>query len=267
MKSSRNASYPPGPHVHVPYDQLKKHLRFIRKERLNLEIYFGSRSFDRVTESDIIDLKKTLDHNPALTIHAPFMDLSPGAVDPKVREITVDRFHNVLNIAEILMPRVIVFHSGYDRWKYDDNVDIWLEGSSKTWRPINERAANMGIRIAIENIFEDEPSHLVLLTKEIDSDNFGICFDTGHFNLFSKLPLIEWLTMVKAYIKELHLHDNSRYRDDHLAIGDGDFDFYTLFRVLGNTDCVCTIEAHSVKNVKKSIERLKELSPSLFPSQ
>ena len=244
--------------VHVPYDLLDKYLPFLKNEKLNLEIYFGSKTFDNLKKEDITGLKKKLDYGPQLSIHGPFMDLSPGAVDLKVREVTMQRFSNIMDFAGILMPRAIVFHSGYEKWKYDGRTDIWIEGSLKTWRPINKRAADMGVKIAIENIFEDEPDHLRLLAKEMNSDNFGLCFDTGHFNLFSKLPLSEWIQMIKPYIVELHLHDNSRYADEHLAIGDGDFDFTTLFRELEGTDCVYTLEAHSVEDVKKSLERLKD---------
>ncbi|HDH53206.1 MAG TPA: hypothetical protein ENH24_01830, partial [Nitrospirae bacterium] len=116
-------------HVHVPYDSVDRYLRFVREERLNLEIYFGSGSFDNLARSDIIELKNKLDYNPRLTIHAPFMDLSPGAVDLKVREATMKRFSETLSAAEILMPRVIVFHSGYEKWKYEKKVNIWLKQS------------------------------------------------------------------------------------------------------------------------------------------
>lgn len=253
----QNGSPEINPHVHVPYDSLDKYLSFINKEKLNLEIYFGSRSFDSLTKYDIIDLKSKLDYDPQLTIHGPFMDLSPGAVDLKVREVTTQRFSDVLDISEVLKPKVIVFHSGYDKWKYDSRVDIWLEGSLETWRPVNERALDLGIKIAIENIFEDEPGHLALLAKEMGSDNFGLCFDTGHFNLFSKVPLLEWISIIKPYVLELHIHDNSRTADDHLAIGDGDFDFPTLFKELEGIDCVHTIEAHTIQDVKKSLKRIK----------
>ncbi len=246
------------PHVHIPYDSYDKYLPFFRQEKLNLEIYFGSRSFNRLKKSDLINLKDKLDFNPRLSIHAPFMDLSPGAVDAKVRDVTTKRFFETLDVAEILMPSVIVFHSGYDKWKYNNNVSVWLEGSLKTWKPVNDRASDMGVAIAIENIFEDEPRHLKLLVEEMASANFGLCFDTGHFNLFSKLTLTEWLKIIKPYIKELHLHDNSGQGDEHLPIGDGNFDFATLFREVKEVDCVYTLEAHSVENAKKSVDRLKQ---------
>lgn len=245
------------PYVHIPYDSFDKFLPFFKQERLNPEIYFGSRSFDTLKPDDILMLKNKLDYDPLITIHAPFMDLSPGAVDMKVREVTMKRYFETLDVAEILKPRVIVFHSGYDRWKYDNRVEIWLENSLETWRPINKRAADMGVKIAIENIFEDDPKNLALLAREMCSDNFGICFDAGHFNLFSKVTLTEWLKIIKPYIKELHLHDNSRYADEHLAIGDGDFDFTTLFREIRGIDCVYTIEAHTIENAGKSLDRLK----------
>ncbi len=245
------------PHVHVPYEKIGDYSAFIKENSLNLEIYFGSKSLDIITKNDIVGLKQKLDYNPTLTIHAPFMDLSPGAVDSKVRAVTIERFSHILDIAEILMPRVVVFHSGYEKWKYAQRVDVWLEGSLITWPPLLKRAVELGTKIAIENIFEDEPTNLKLLMEKINSENFGICFDTGHFNLFAKISLEEWLFMIKPYIIELHLHDNNKAADSHLAIGEGTFDFQKLFDELKDKKYMCTIESHSAEGVKKSMERLE----------
>jgi len=246
------------PHVHVPYNRIGTYLEFIRKHRINLEIYFAASHLDNIKEHDIVMLMEKLDYKPSLTVHAPFMDLSPGAVDEKVREVTVQRFLQVFTVAEALRPKVMVFHSGYDKWKYAHNVDIWLEGSLKTWEPFFDMAARIKTKIAIENIFEDEPTNLRLLMEHAGSDIFGICFDTGHCNLFSKVPLEEWLRQLKPYIVELHLHDNNRTFDDHLAIGDGSFEFDTLFAVLQDKDIVYTVEAHSPEDTLTSIERLQK---------
>ena len=50
---------------------------------------------------DIYALSKMLEHSPSLSIHAPFIDLSPGAVDSKVRKATIERFSHVLDISGI----------------------------------------------------------------------------------------------------------------------------------------------------------------------
>ena len=245
-------------HVHVPYPKVEDYLAYIRQHRLNLEIYFPSSSLDDLNPGDIEKLKKELDYNPSLSLHAPFMDMSPGAVDVRARAITLERFSHIMEIAEVLSPKAIVFHSGYEKWKYAHRVDLWLEGSLLTWQPVIEKAVRLGTRIAIENIFEDEPSNLVALMDKLHSENFGICFDTGHCNLFSKVPLVEWFEKLTPYIFELHLHDNDKSLDQHLPIGDGTFDFRTLFSSLNGKDCLYTIEAHSPEKVLKSIGRLRE---------
>jgi sugar phosphate isomerase/epimerase len=243
-------------HVHVPHPRVGDYLSYIKQHSLNLELYFPSSSIDALKQGEVECLKQQLDYGPTLSIHAPFMDLSPGAVDEKVRAVTLERFLRVMDIAEVLGPEVIVFHSGYEKWKYAHRVDLWLEGSVVTWQPLIEKAARLETRIAIENIFEDEPSNLLQLMEKLHCPNFGICFDTGHCNLFSKVPLEEWLKALGPYLFELHLHDNDRSLDQHLPIGDGTFDFKTLFSYLSAKDCVCTIEAHSPEKVLRSLERL-----------
>ncbi|MBL7031982.1 MAG: sugar phosphate isomerase/epimerase [Nitrospira sp.] len=248
---------PDTPHVHVPFERVDKHLDLIRENRFNLEIFFGSQTFDSLTDADITGLKEKLDYDPRLSFHAPFMDLSPGGVDPAVRKVTMDRFLRTLDFAEILKPSVIVFHSGYERWKYAHKTDVWLRQSLDIWRPVNERAADIGVKVAIENVFEDEPDNLELLAREMDSPNFGLCFDTGHFNLFARPSLSEWLQAIKPYILALHIHDNSTQADEHIVPGDGTFDFKTFFRELKGIECVHTIEMHNIEDVIKSMERIK----------
>ncbi len=253
-----------GPHIHVPYEKIAGNLSFINSHRPNLEIYFNTDVLDSIDTQSLEALRKSLKYIPSLSMHAPFMDLCPGAVDAKVREATVYRFNQMLKPAKVLKPECIVFHSGYEKWKYALSTDLWLRKSLETWKPLNEKAQSIGVKIAIENIFEDTPANLILLMKEMDSGNFGICFDTGHCNLFSKVPLDEWLDSLGPYIIELHLHDNDRSADQHLPIGDGTFDFRTLFNTLKSTASIIhTIEAHSVEHVLKSISRLEELISSL----
>jgi sugar phosphate isomerase/epimerase len=248
------------PHVHIPFQRIPEYIDFIRKEHLDLEIYFGSVDLDGVARNELIEVRERLGPSASLSIHAPFMDLSPGAVDAKVRAVTIDRFSRVLDVSEVLLPEVAVFHSGYEKWKYALKADLWLEKSLETWKPLNDRAAAIGVKIAIENIFEDEPSNLKLLMEGMASENFGICLDTGHFNLFSKVPLEEWMDALNPHIIELHLHDNNRQADQHLAMGEGVFDFKKFFGLLQNKGCIYTLEAHTPEAVLQSIDYLRRFT-------
>jgi sugar phosphate isomerase/epimerase len=244
------------PHVHVPYDRIGEYIDVIHRYSINLEIYFSSNSLDSLGEHSISALKKSLTYGPRLTVHAPFMDLSPGAVDEDIRSVTIKRFSQVFSVSKELNPECIVFHSGYEKWKYAQKIETWLEESLKTWPDFIRKAKSMKTKIAIENIFEDTPDNLRILMEELGCDDFGICFDTGHFNIFSQVNLKEWLNQLAPYITELHLHDNNGKGDDHIAIGDGIFDFKTLFSTIEKKDMIYTIEAHTPEDTLKSIERL-----------
>ncbi len=244
----------PAPHIHIPYPQLAEHISFLRKHRLDMELYFGGAALDGLTAGAVRGLKETLDYGPSLSIHAPFMDLSPGAVDSLVRNATTERFRQVFDIAGILRPRAIVFHSGYEKWKYGLHRELWLEKSLLTWGPFMETAAALGISIALENIFEEDPVNLRMLMERLGSRHFGICFDTGHFNLFSKTPLEDWMEALNPYIVELHLHDNDGTADQHLPMGEGSFDFGLFFGLLKNRDCIHTLEAHTQEHALRSMQ-------------
>ncbi|MDO8746124.1 MAG: sugar phosphate isomerase/epimerase family protein [Thermodesulfovibrionales bacterium] len=246
------------PQIHIPYHKIEEHLSSIRQEKLNLELYIESNALDSISREDILQLKNQLDYSPSLTIHAPFMDLSPGAVDSKVRAVTMERFYHVLDIAKELKVKCVVFHSGYEKWKYALNIGLWLEQSLLTWKPLVKKAEEIGAKIAIENIFEDEPKNLRLLMGKMGTNSFGICFDSGHFNIFSKVSLEEWLEHLKPYIIELHLHDNNKTSDQHLPIGEGTFDFGKLFSAMKGKDLIYTLEAHNPEDVKKSMGQLNK---------
>ncbi|MEN2995051.1 MAG: sugar phosphate isomerase/epimerase family protein [Thermodesulfovibrio sp.] len=246
-------------HIHIPYNKIYEYLDLITKEKFNLEIYFNSQSLDHIKPKDIEKLKNSLSYEISLSFHGPFMDLSPGAVDSKVRKVTIDRFNQVFDIAEVLNPKSIVFHSGYEKWKYAFKVNTWLDASLRTWENFLSKAEKLNIKIAIENIFEEDPENLRRLVEKISSPYFGVCFDTGHFNLFSKISLEEWISSLSDYIFEVHLHDNNKEFDEHLAIGSGCFDFKRFFQLFKNKNCIYTIEAHKIEEVLKSIEMLNQL--------
>lgn len=243
--------------VHVPYDRLNEHLQMLVSHRINPELYFKAQDIDCITLDDIHALAEALVYKPTYTFHAPFFDLCPSAVDDKIRQVTLQRFHRVLDYAEILKPKCIVFHPGYEKYKYGLETTLWLKQSVLTWKEINERAKSLSVRVAIENIFEEEPSTLKMLVHAIADDNFGICFDTGHFNIFSKTPLTVWLSELKPFVFELHLHDNDTTSDQHLPIKKGCFDFETLFACLKDKSCIYTLEAHSAEDALLSLQNLK----------
>jgi len=251
-------------HTHVPYHRLSEHLTYIVAERINPEIFFSAHALDRVVWEKLSAQSKIL-HTAGLatTIHAPFLDLNPGALDPSIREVTYKRYQQVFQAAEQLKPRIIVFHPGYDELRYGANRLDWLKNSIEFWRKFIPQAKETGSIIAVENIFEKEPSTLRALLEAIDDPVFRHCFDVGHWNMFTNVTLEEWFASLGPFMAEAHIHDNHGQADDHLPPGEGQIDFDLLFNLLKRyaPDAVYTIEAHTVERMERAFKAIKKYIP------
>ena len=247
--------------VNVPYRMVEKNLERASSLSIGLEIYIDNHLIEEIDTGHVKELgKKLRDFNIPCTVHAPFMDLSPGGYDRLVRRITREKLKKTIEIGNILEAKACVCHPGYDKWRFDGNEQLWLDGSIETWSEVLG-AANRDLLVIIENIFEETPETLIALFDYFREKNLWFCFDSGHFNLFSKTPLDDWLIPLKEKIKEMHLHDNNRTFDDHLPIGLGSFPFRELKAFLEQIrmkEIIFTVEPHSEATVVESIKRMKE---------
>lgn len=243
-------------HVHLPLRQLKKRLRWLVKNRLQPEIACQGKELDNVDHSLLKSVSEQLSEQQLqVSIHAPFFDLNPGTHDPAIEMITRLRFNQTLDVAESLQAKLIVFHPGYDRWRYDKQPDLWHEQNLIFWPSLIERAEKINCVLTLENIFEETPETLSRLLDELDSPWLGHCFDVGHWNLFSETTLQDWFSRLGRHTRHIHLHDNWGKADEHLPIGQGNINFTTLFdQLAGMTPrASMTLEAHVLKDLKKSL--------------
>ena len=99
------------------------------------------------------------------------------------------------------------------------------------------------------------------LVDEIDSEWFGHCFDAGHWHLFGKRPMAEWLDAISSRLFHLHLHDNHGRADEHLPVGEGTIDFSPLLHRLSKMTSLpsMTLEAHSEEHLMRSLHQVKTL--------
>ncbi|ACM18931.1 TIM barrel protein, AP endonuclease family 2/xylose isomerase-like family [Geotalea daltonii FRC-32] len=250
--------------AHVPYPHLGRNLDYLIANRINPEIFFSADSLDEVIPERMQAEAAALAGNGLVcTIHAPFMDLNPGSVVRQIREVTRCSFNDVLDSAEIFKPQIMVFHPGYDRWRYGEKKEEWLRHSIDTWQGVLERAEGIGCTIAVENIFEEEPSTLVALLEAINSPRLRHCFDVGHWNLFKTVGMEEWFAALGSYIAETHIHDNHGFRDDHAPLGEGGIDFKLFFSLMERyaPEAALTIEAHSLEKLERALTNLQQFLP------
>ncbi|MFQ5841423.1 MAG: sugar phosphate isomerase/epimerase family protein, partial [Thermodesulfobacteriota bacterium] len=223
--------------------------------------YFDGRALDTACQEDIDRLARVLsEHKIDVTLHGPYMDLSPGGVDARVKEVTLERIGKTMELASLFRPKTVVFHPGFDRWRFEGYRDLWLRNSIESWKPIAEKAEQMGTTIAVENVFEEGPQTLRNLIEGVNSPNFRFCFDAGHYFVFSEVPLTLWFDVVGEFLAEVHLHDNHGTRDDHLPLGEGEIDFGEFFDLLGpiSPRPILAIEPHEEAHLWSSLRALEK---------
>jgi sugar phosphate isomerase/epimerase len=111
----------------------------------------------------------------------------------------------------------------------------------------------------VENVFDEDPDALRMLIEKIARPDFGFCFDTGHFNLFSTVSLEQWFESLGRHLVEVHLHDNDGSADSHWGLGRGTLDFDKFFDLMLRHAPVpvYTIEAHDKDDIDISLGRVR----------
>jgi len=250
--------------INMPFRYLyDRYLPKVLEERMNLEIGFDCFALDRFNRKDYWKIADRLGNaGVSLTFHGPFYDLRPGAVDPRIREVTVERFRQVFDLVPLFRPRTIVFHASFDRNYYTSHEERWIRNSVKTWIPLIELAEKRDTVLCVENVYEMDPCLLKRLFLEIPTTpRFRFCFDTGHCNAFAKTAPLPWLQSLGSYLAEVHLHDNKGEEDEHLPVGEGNFPFAILGSYLreNNIRPIYTLEPHTEAYLVRTLKNLPSI--------
>jgi hypothetical protein len=187
--------------VHVPYGRLREELlNWVIGERINPEIGFNHIDLDRFRDADYRATADRLsDAGLSVTFHAPFMDLRPGAVDPSIRRLTLERLRRVFDLVPWFRPLSVVCHPSFDSRYYASVSRQWLDNSLETWRTLLSTLRGTGTIIALENVYETGPDQLRPLIDSLDSPQVRFCFDTGHANTFGRVPPADWMDAWAGY--------------------------------------------------------------------
>ena len=251
--------------VSCPFNLLvEKYIERVLEEGINLEIGLnGTILYDYITR-DFLNISSRLKEKGLnCTVHAPFTDMSMGAIDERVRAVSISQLKKAVDMACILEAKTLVFHTGWEKKIYADQEERWLKNFIQSLKELCSHAKRAGISLMLENVFEPSPALHQEIFKRFSPDELKLCLDVGHVYAFSNKDLSSWLEGVGERIGQLHLHDNQGGDDEHLAPGQGVIDFDLLFSWLSKRGIkpVITLEAHDERTVVPgllAIDRLKE---------
>ncbi|MFZ0132353.1 MAG: sugar phosphate isomerase/epimerase family protein [Desulfobacterales bacterium] len=252
--------------VNVPFTMLwDRYAEDFLTRGLNPEIGIDAAALERFSPAEFGEMAARIrDRGLTVTLHGPFVDLSAGSIDPRIRFVTRQRFEQLLELVPLFAPKTVVCHAGYEWKRYAYLLEAWLKHSLETWRWLAQRLEGTGCRLMLENVYESGPEDLLSLFESLAPLGVGFCLDSGHQAAFGQASLAQWLDALGPRIGQLHLHDNHGRRDDHLAMGQGTIDFPYLFKrlkTLCNTPPVITLEPHTAEALEPSLTHLNALWP------
>ncbi|MFH1091939.1 MAG: sugar phosphate isomerase/epimerase family protein [Pseudomonadota bacterium] len=233
--------------------------------RIHPEVGLDFRVLTGMSEGEVAAMARRMEEAGLRpSAHGPFLDLSPGALDPDILKTTRERYARSLELAALFQPEHIVFHAFYERRRHLTYREKWLEVSLETWRPLAVRARRLGIRLVLENVYEEGPEEIEPLLSALAPEGVGLCFDIGHAVSFGRSDPLKWLEALWPCLAVLHLHDNNGEFDQHLGLGRGTIDFPAFFSWLaehGVRPAAVTLEPHQEDQLWVSVAELADLWP------
>jgi sugar phosphate isomerase/epimerase len=252
--------------VNIPYRMFREgYLEKFLKFGLNPEIGFDAGTLDSMSISDAETVAEQLHRaGHTITLHGPFMDLSPGSPDPEIQNVTRKRFDQLAALASVFKPKTVVCHTGYDRKRYWPIKELWMEKSLELWNPLAKSLKGKGTRLMLENVYEKEPSEILPLIENLQDHGVGFCLDIGHQAVFGSVSLNQWVQTMSFHLQQLHLHDNDGKQDDHFALGAGTINIENLLSQLHSMrvqPLAVTLEPHKEDDLAPSLEYLQTIWP------
>lgn len=153
-----------------------------------------------------------------LTLHAPYSEIFPCAIDPLARGMALYRLRQAVRVCQRLGARRLIVHSGYAPMLY--YPEWFVPKSIAFWREF-ARSLPSGLEVVIENVLDVAPEHLAEVCDGIGDGRFGLCLDVGHANVYAPTAVQSWIAVWGKRIRHVHLHDNDAKRDQHAPLGTG----------------------------------------------
>ena len=208
------------------------------------------------------------------TLHAPYNELFPMAIDPKIVAVAYDRYDKSWQYCLRFGASKMIVHANYvedlyyPSWFVNRHVAFWQ-------RFLREHPEK--IVICVENVMERTPKMLLEIVQKVNDPRLRLCLDVGHANLSDVNP-IEWLRAWAPYISHYHIHNNDgplpgqrrNMGDKHAALDKGNIDMLALLRTAEELtpDATAAVESYEPEACVRwlrqvgFIQREEELEPN-----
>jgi sugar phosphate isomerase/epimerase len=246
------------PPDHRSFDEF---LTFARQGGHNLEIacFADPSVLDGNWQEVLDDHRRKLRHfQGTISLHGPFLGLYIHSRDSKIRTVAKERIFQGLEITKELGGKYVVFHGNFipliGQESYRKN---WIAQNADFWSEILEK---YDVTVLLENLWEPAPELFREILEKVSSPRLKICFDTGHANVFSKVPLESWFAVLEDDIVYMHVNDNQGDVDSELVPGEGNIDWPKLSDLIERYQIApnMVFEVGTLEKTKMSLQYFRE---------
>ena len=248
--------------INMPFDRVDQYKDLLLRYRFQPEISLDGEVLYSRRLSDFERFARLLEtEGLRCTLHAPFQDLAPGAVEPRILEATRYKLKKAFELIPLFKPQSIVCHANFEEHKHASSEEQWFGQSLATWQELLPIAEANRTFLMLENTYEKDSTQLSRILAALDSPWARFCLDIGHVHAFAGNTWQDWLPAMDPWLGQLHLHDNSGTGDDHIAIGQGVIDFSAVFEYLSQKGFtpILTLEPHSEEALWGSLAALDRM--------
>ncbi|MFB9991587.1 sugar phosphate isomerase/epimerase family protein [Deinococcus oregonensis] len=237
--------------------ELREHIGWLREGARDVELQDITRPEVLAGDWQAVarEIRELLEgYSGRIGIHGPFWQLSVAPRDPAVRELVQARLNLGLDFAQAIGATQMVIHSPFDFFGHPMSVPgarlgPELERVHQTLEQVVQRAGDQGVTLVVENIYDLSPVPLLELIGSFDLPHVRLSVDVGHAHLMTQrggpAPQV-WLDQAGSLLGHVHLCDNDRTSDQHLAPGEGTIHWPGVLRSLQHVSA----EARLVAEVK-----------------
>ena len=229
----------------------------------NLEFFegLGIDYFELMSDypNNNIDIEALRTYNLKYTVHSPFVDLNLASLNKNVQKLSIAEVKKSIDLARELESEIVVVHPGRIPFLSQPFELETIATTRESIKICGDYARDLGVEIAIENMPKIESflfQDIYELNKLLEELEMFMTLDVGHAHTSG----FKENELYFDSIKHLHLSDNNREFDEHLALGEGTIDFKAIFDTFNekNYDGIYIIEVNDKESVVKSIEYLKK---------
>ena len=176
--------------------------------------------------------------------HTPFdfVWTDPNEFEDRFIPLTI----KALEISAAVGAEIVVVHP-FNYGENGKNKEEIFDVNMKLYRRLIPYAKDLGIKIALENLFRKDPKRTSFLPSvcataddfiryfdTLDSEYIVGCLDLGHASIVGIEPQDFIRALGHDRLKALHVHDNSYNSDDHTLPGLGKMDWEEIAKALAD---------------------------------